>query len=133
MAEFKRLVERRLIISSRVAEGYILNETARKNLQHVLTVYFPKAVFFDLTDDTVRVDIEIKVGTISGRNMLNTSFLNADGSLIKRIEYDEDRIKGKVCEHYEQSRSGYYGNKDGIDYRVVFYMVPAPPPPVRRP
>ena len=131
MTWFRRLVERRLIISSVVAEGYLLNETGRRNLQHVLTDYFPRAVFFDLTDDTVRVDVVIKVGTTSGKNVLSASFLRADGSLIKSIDYDEDRIKGKVCESYEQSRSGYYGKKDGLDYRVVSYMVPALPPPVR--
>lgn len=113
--------ERRLIIRSRVAEGYHLTEIGLKNLQHVFTVWFPRAVYYDLTDDTVRVDIVVRRGWTSGRGVYAVSFLKADGSVIKNVTYDEDRFVGKVCENYDQKRSGYCGKKDGLDYRIAVY------------
>ena len=113
--------ERRLVISSRLAAGYQLTEIGLKNLQHVFTVWFPRAVYYELTDDTVRVDIVVRRGWTSGRGVYATSFLRADGSVIKNVEYDEDRFVGKVCENYDQGKSGYCGKKDGIDYRIVVY------------
>lgn len=114
-------LERRLIISSRLAEGYQLTELGLENLQHVFTVWFPRAVYYDLTDDTVRVDIVVRMGRTSGRGVYAISFLKADGSVIKNVEYDEDRLIGKVCENYDQRRSGYCGKKSGIDYRMAIY------------
>ena len=49
--------ERCLLIRSRLAEGYIFSESSLKHLQHVLTDWFPRAVYADLTDDTVSVDL----------------------------------------------------------------------------
>lgn len=121
MAVAGNRLERRLIISSRQAEGYQLTEIGLKNLQHVFTVWFPRAVYYDLTDDTVRVDIVVRKGWTSGRGVFATSFLRADGSVIKKVEYDEDRFVGKVCESYDQKRSGYCGKKNGMDYRVAVY------------
>jgi len=112
---------RRLIISSRLAEGYQLTEIGLKNLQHVFTVWFPRAVYRDLTDDTVRVDVVVRRGWASGRGVFATSFLKADGSVVKNVEYDEDRVVGKACENYDQKSSGYCGKKDGIDYRMAVY------------
>ena len=113
--------ERRLVISSRLAHGYELTAIGLKNLQHVFTVWFPRAVYYDLTDDTVRVDIVVRRGWATGRGVFATSFLGADGSLIKKVVYDEDQFLGKVCENYDQTRSGYFGKKDGSDYRIVVY------------
>lgn len=113
--------ERRLIISSRLAEGYRLTEIGLKNLQHVLTVWFPRGVYHDLTDDTARVDIVVKRGWTTGKGVYNTTFLRADGSVIKIMKYDEDRFVGKVCENYDQRRSAYCCNMDGIDYRIAVY------------
>jgi hypothetical protein len=113
--------ERRLIISSRLADGYQLTEIGLKNLQHVFTVWFPRAVYHDLTDDTVRVDIVIRKGWASGRGVFATSFLRADGSVAKVLQYDEDRFVGRVCDHYDQKKSGYAGQKDGVDYRIAVY------------
>jgi len=115
------VTEKRLVISSRLADGYQVTEIGLKNLQHVFTVWFPRAVYYDLTDDTVRVDIVVRKGWATGRGVYATSFLRADGSLIKKVEYDEDRFVGKVCENYDQARSGYFGKKDGSDYRIVVY------------
>ena len=114
-------LERRLIISSRLADGYQMTAIGLKNLQHVFTVWFPRAVYHDLTDDTVRVDIVVRRGWVSGRAVYTTSFLRADGSVIKKVEYDEDRFLGKVCENYDQTKSGYFGKKNGSDYRIVVY------------
>lgn len=114
-------LERRLIISSRLAEGYQLTEIGLRNVQHVFTVWFPRAIYRDLTDDTVRVDIVVRRGWTSGRGVFATSFLRADGSVIKNVEYDEDRVVGKVCENYDQRRSAYCGKKDGLDYRIAVY------------
>ena len=120
-ATVRNNLERSLIISSRLAEGYQLTEIGLRNLQHVFTVWFPRAVYGDLTHDTVRVDIVVRRGWASGKGVFAASFLKADGSVIKRMEYDEDRVVGKVCENYDQKRSAYCGKKDGIDYRVAVY------------
>jgi hypothetical protein len=121
MAKAGNGLERRLIISSRLAEGYQLTEIGLRNLQHVFTVWFPRAVYRDLTDDTVRVDIVIRKGWASGRGVFATSFLRADGSVIRTVDYDEDRFVGRVCENYDQRRSSYCGKKDGVDYRIAVY------------
>jgi hypothetical protein len=115
------MTERRLIISSRMAEGYVLSEGSRKHLQHVFTVWFPRALYRDLTEDTVRVDVVVRKGTISDRNVYTTAFLKGDGSVIKTIDYDEDRLTGAQCTTYDQLRSGYCGSKDGADYRLIVY------------
>jgi hypothetical protein len=120
-AGMKTPFERRLIICSRMAEGYHLTEDGRKHLQHVFTVWFPRFLHRDLTDDTVRVDVVVRQGTISGRRVFSTSFLRADGSEIKKAEYDEDRLTGAQCLTYDQARSGYCGSKDGADFRLVIY------------
>lgn len=120
-------VERRLIIGSRVAEGYQLTEMGVKNVQHVFTVWFPRAIYPDLTDDTVRVDVVVRMGRTSGKGVYSASFLAADGTVTKKIDYDEDRLVGKVCDQYDQRRGGYYGKKDGLDFRMVIYMT-APTP-----
>jgi len=114
-------LERHLIISSRLAEGYQLTEIGLKNLQHVFTVWIPRAVYDDLTDDTIRVDVVVRRGWTSGRGVFAASFLKIDGSVIKNVEYDEDRVLGKVCERYDQRRSSYCGKKDGVDYRIAVY------------
>lgn len=120
-------VERRLIIGSCVAEGYQLTEIGLKNLQHVFTVWFPRAIYPDLTDDTVRIDVVVRMGRTTGKGVYSASFLTADGTVIKKIDYDEDRLIGKVCNEYDQRRSSYYGKKDGLDLRMVIYTT-APPP-----
>ncbi len=98
-----------------------MTEIGLKNLQHVFTVWFPRVVYYDLTDDTVRVDVVVRMGRTTGRGVYDASFRRADGTVIKKIDYDEDRLVGKVCDNYDQRRSGYFGKKDGMDYRVVVY------------
>ena len=107
---------------SRAAEGYRLTELGQKQLQHVFTVWFPRGVFADLTDDTVRIDVVVRQGRASGRSVYNASFLRVDGSVIKTVDYDEDRLSGTVCDSYDQVRSGYFGKKNGYDYRVLCYL-----------
>jgi len=94
-----------------------------KRLQHVFTDWFPGVVFNDLTDDTVRVDVVARKGNLSGQSVYNTSFLKADGSVIKVAYYDEDRFTGKVCRSYDPGRSGYFGQKDGFHYRNLPYTM----------
>ena len=125
---FPKRVERRIIITSRLADGYVLTGVGMKNLQHVFTVWFPRAIYNDLTDDTVKVDVTVRMGRSSGKSVYNVVFVRGDGGVIKRVDYDEDRLVGRVCECYEQSRSGYYGRKDGVDFRIVSYLVAAPGP-----
>lgn len=104
-----------------------MTEIGIKNLQHVFTVWFPRAIYPDLTDDTVRVDVVVRMGRTSGRGVYGASFLTADGTVIKKIDYDEDRMVGKVCGEYDQLRSGYCGQKNGLDFRMVIYNT-APTP-----
>jgi len=116
-------IERRIILRTRVADGYDLTQIELKRLQRVFTDWFPGAVFNDLTRDTVRVDVVVKKGRLSGQSVYNASFVNRDGSVAKQADYDEDRITGKVCASYNPGRSGYFGKKDGFDYRSVFYTI----------
>jgi hypothetical protein len=115
-----------------VADGVTLSELASKQLQHVFTVWFPRALYQDLTPDTAAVDVVVRIGRTSGKNVYNVSFLGGNGSLIKKVDYDEDRLTGKTCNYYDQSQSGYYGRKDGVDYRIVIYMS-GPITTIRRP
>lgn len=114
---------RHLLISSRLTPGYELTETATKHLQHLFTAWFPRAVYYDLTEDTVRVDVEVKQGNFSKKNLFSTSFLKADGSVSKVAHYDEESIVGKRCDQYDQSKTHYLGKKEGRDYRDVYYLV----------
>jgi len=125
-------VERKLVIASKVAEGYHLTEVGLKNLQHIFIVWFPRAMYRELTDDTVRLDVIVRIGRTSGRGVYSTSFLRADGTVIKKADYDEDRLVGKVCDEYDQLRSGYCGKKDGYDYRIVVYTTQTAAPGGRR-
>lgn len=119
----KNTPQRLLIISSRLAERYELTEAGHKNLQHIFTTWFPRVVYYDLTDDTVRVNVVVRRGILSGKNVFKASFIKADGSEIKTAEYDEDRMVGTVCTHYDQSKTSYYGKKDGFDHRHVYYTI----------
>lgn len=112
---------RLLIISSRVAENYTLSSAGEKHLQHIFTAWFPRAVYFDLTDDTVRVDVVVRQGNISKKNVYSATFLADDGTAIKTESYDEDRIVGRRCDNYAQKQTRYNGQKDGLDFRHVYY------------
>lgn len=114
--------ERMLIISSKVADGYQLTESALKNLQHTFTTWFPRAIYADLTPDTAQVKVVVKRGMITGKNEFSASFRRADGTVIKSTTYDQDRMVGKVCTQYDQSRTKYQGKRDGFDERVVYYV-----------
>jgi hypothetical protein len=128
MATASHEIERRVVLRHRVADDYPLTKLELKRLQHVFTDWFPAMVFSDLTEDTVRVDVVVRKGNLSGQSVYNTSFLKADGSVIKVAYYDEDRFTGKVCKSYDPGRSGYFGQKDGFHYRnMLFTIRPASP------
>lgn len=112
---------RELLIASRLVENYQLSESGLKNLQHIFTTWFPRMVYFDLTDDTVRVEVLVRKGVISTKNVFNTAFFRADGSEIKRINYDEERMMGKVCKAFDPEKSKYVGKTDGFDQRLAVY------------
>ena len=116
----ENIPERRLIIRSRMAKDFTLSETGLKSLQHVLTDWFPRTVYFDLTDDTVRVDVEIRK-SFTGKCAFNVSFIRSDASVIKKAEYAEERMLGKVCKPFNRKRTRYDGNHDGFDHRLVVY------------
>lgn len=113
--------DRCLLIRSRLSPGYRLSEFGLKNLQHVLTDWFPRAVYADLTANTVSLDIDVRRDTISGKNTLNVVFKRADGSVVKRAAYPEDRLIGSVCPFYDARKAKYDGKEDGYDRRLVYY------------
>jgi len=123
MATERPEIERRIVLRHRVADDYQLTKLELKRLQHVFTDWFPAMVFSDLTEDTVRVDVVVRKGNLSGQSVYNTSFLKADGSVIKVAYYDEDRFTGKVCRSYDPGRSGFFGQKDGFHYRNLLYRI----------
>jgi hypothetical protein len=115
--------DRCLLIRSRLRAGYQLSEFGVKNLQHVLTDWFPRAVYVDLTDDTHSVDIEVRKDPISGKNVLEVSFRKADGGVIKRSNYPEDRLIGRTCPFYDAKRTKYDGKEESYDRRLVYYTI----------
>jgi len=123
MAVARQVIERRIILRTRVADGYQLTRIGLKHLQHVFTVWLPPALFDDLTDDTVGVDVVVRKGHASGRSVYNASFARADGSVIKVKDYDDDRITGKVCKSYDLRESKYLGEVEGFDYRILLYTI----------
>ena len=116
-------IERRIVLRHRVADDYSLTRLEQDRLQHVFTDWFPGVVFNDLTPETVRVDVVVRKGNLSGRSVYNTSFVGRDGSVVKVAYYDEDRVAGKVCKSYDPGRSGYFGQKDGFHYRKLLYTI----------
>jgi hypothetical protein len=114
---------RTLLIRSRMAPGYQLTEMGRKDLQHFFTDWFPRAVYFDLTDDTVSVEATARKDYLSNKSIVGVAFKRADGSVIKNAEYSQDRLIGKVCEYYDGENSHYKGNVDGFDQREVTYSL----------
>lgn len=123
MAAAKQVIERRIILRTRVADDYQLTKIGLKHLQHVFTVWLPPAIFDDLTDDTVGVDVVVRKGHASGRSVYNSSFVRTDGSVIKIADYDEDRITGKVCKSYDLRGSEYLGEVGGFDHRLLLYTI----------
>ena len=100
-----------------------MNEAALKHLQHVLTAWFPRAIHRDLSDDTVRVDVTVRKSTVPllNRNAYTAVFVKADGSVIKTINYEEDRLITAKCPSYDQVRSGYCGTRGDDHFRLVIY------------
>ena len=113
--------DRLLTISSRFADEYYPTESGAKHLQNIFTAWFPRMVYADLTNDTVRVNVIVRIGIISRKHVFDVSFLNADGAAIKQVTYDEDLMIGKRCDAYIQGRTKYEGKKDGADVRRVYY------------
>ena len=113
--------ERCLLIRSRLAEGYNLSESSLKGLQHVFTDLFPRAVYADLTADTVSVDVVVRKDFTSEKGVFSASFKRADGTVIKSKEYLEDRLIGKACPYYNQKKARYDGKRGGFDHRLVYY------------
>ena len=117
----RSLPERRLIIRSRMAEDYELSDSSLKNLQHVLTDWLPRSVYFDLTDNTARVDVVVRK-SFTGKSAFAVSFITADGAVIKKAEYGEERMLGKVCKPFDPTRTRYDGKNGGFDHRLVIYL-----------
>lgn len=123
MAAASEDIERRILLRTRVVDGYRMTKLALAHLERVLTVWFPAAVFDDLTDDTVQLDVVVRKGRISGRSVLNASFVRADGSVIKVTDYDEDRLFGTVSESYDRKQSGRIETQDGFDCHNLVYTI----------
>lgn len=116
--------ERSILIRSKLADGYKLSESGAKDLQHVFTDWFPRALYADLTDDTVSVDVSVRRDFLSGKSVFGVAFKRQDGATVKNKEYSQDRMTGTVCEYYDKSKARYDGNRDGFDHRIVVYGDP---------
>ena len=119
--------ERCLVIRSRVSDDYQLSEHGLKNLQHLLTDWFARAVYYDLTDDTTGVDVFIR-RNFTGKSAFDVTFVRGDGTAIKRVDYLEERILGKACKLYDPKRTRYEGKHEGFDRRVAYYARALDPP-----
>lgn len=91
----------------------------------MLTDWLPRSVYFDLTDDTARVDVEVQK-SFTGKCAFSVSFIRHDASVIKKAEYMEERIIGKVCTHFSPKNTQYIGKRDGFDHRLVSYISDEP-------
>lgn len=117
--------ERCILMRSRLGEGYSFTESGRKNLQHVLTDWIPRVIYGELTDDTASVDVEVSRDFSSGKGIFAATFKRSDGFVIKKLNYLEERVIGKVCPQYDPKKAKYDGNRDGYDHRLVYYDVDA--------
>lgn len=117
--------ERCLIIRSRIAAGYTLSDAGLKNLQHVLTDWLPRSIYFDLTEDTVCAEVEAEK-SFTGKLAFAATLLRSDTSVIKKIVYLEESMLGKVCKPFDTRRTRYDGKRDGFDHRLVIYKIEQP-------
>ena len=117
----ENIPERCILMRSRQADGYHFSESGRKNLQHVLTDWIPRAIHAELTHDTVSVDVEITKDYVGGKLAFGVTFKRADDTIIKNAIYAEERVIGKVCHYYNPKTTRYDGNRDGYDCRIVYY------------
>ena len=113
--------DRMILIRSKVSAGYHLSESGLKDLQHTFTDWFPRAVYFDLTEDTVSVEVSVRKDFISGKGLLTALFKSEDGTTVKSKEYSQDRLIGATCDYYYKKKARYDGNHEGFDHRIVLY------------
>ena len=113
--------DRCVLVRSKMAEGYVVSEAGMKGIQHTLTDWFPRALYADLTDDTVAVDVVVRKDFFSSKNQFMAEFKRQDGEVIKNASYSEERIIGKPCAYYDPKKTSYAGKKDGFDCRLVYY------------
>ena len=120
-------LEKRLYICFSLDQGFVRKTDANSTLdtyteahiRHVIRDWFPEAVFDDLTDDTTRLDVVVRKGLLTNRNVYGTSFYRADGSLIKKQDYDEDRLFGRTRVHHDRKADTFVGRVYGADVRIV--------------
>jgi hypothetical protein len=119
---------RRIFIGYKLDDCYFRpNESAEAisyaelHVRHVMKDWFPGAVCHDLTAETARLDVVIKKGHLSGRSVYETSYFRADGSLIKKATYDEDRLVGRVCPHYDKTAVESVAKVCGADIHSVVF------------
>jgi len=114
---------RSLTIRHRIEDASRFSASNLKALQHVMTDWLPRAIYDELTDDTVRVDVVVsKDFTLSNKHKI--SFVNAEDTVLKTKEYVERELVGKKCLYYDPDTSRYRGNKDGYELRLVHYKLP---------
>ncbi len=113
--------ERLLIIRSRVIERQHFSEYNLTSVQHILIDWFPRAIFRDLTSDTVSVDVSVQKEYGGGKLQFATVFFRGDGTEISRKTYVETHIQGAICFSYDPKNSCFLGNKEGYDWREVIY------------
>lgn len=118
--------ERRLFICFSLDKGFFkktdansLETYAETHIRHMIRDWFPEVVFGDLTDDTKRLDVVVRKGILTNRNVYGTSFYRADGSLIMKKDYDEDRLVGQTCVHHDKKADKFIGRIYGADVRLV--------------
>ena len=113
--------DRGLLVRSRLVDGYQVSEMGMKSIQHALTDWLPRALYADLTPDTVSVDVEVSKDYLSGKSIFEVKFKRSSGDVIKNAQYSADRIIGKTCAYYDPKKASYAGKKDGYDCRQVYY------------
>ena len=114
---------RSLTIRYRIEDAQRFSASNLKALQHVMTDWLPRAIYDELTDETVRVDVVVSRDfTLANKHKI--SFLNAEDTVLKTKEYIERELLGKKCAYYDPETSRYRGNKDGFEHRLVHYKLP---------
>jgi hypothetical protein len=116
--------DRSLTIRYRIEEAPRFSASNLKALQHVMTDWLPRAIYNELTDDTVRVDVIVCRDFTFNANRHKISFVNAEDIVLKSKEYVERDIVGQKCAYYDPETSRYRGNKDGFEHRLVHYKLP---------
>ncbi len=118
----ENIADRQIIIRSRVVGKQHFSDYDITSVRHILIDWFPRAIYADLTNDLVRVDVNVRKDYAGAKKEFEASFIRGDGSEVAKKSYLEEKLQGYVCYHYDSKKSRYPGVEGEFDCREVSYV-----------